>query len=639
MLSKVGAGVYLADAFPDQEIRQLMIAMRKSKKSGSNELYEITKGVIKSDRTGRCIWAVGSRKINGQGEWSGGIGSRVVDMRWVSGRIITLTKGITAALIAVPVVALALGGVVDRGARGEVAATPFHLALAVFDPFLWVCARNSLAVALGVSAGSLVLGVPLARLAVRWRFWGRRVWLVPGCSALAVPPLFGALGLTWFLERSGLAILSTRTAGGVGGWLALVWTGLIAGVPLVALASSAVLARTRAEWYDAARLEGASPRRVWWSLIWPLVRPEAARAAARVFVLNLLEPGAPRVLGLRRTLSFQVVEAALGPDSLPRAAAVGVLGVTLAWLGRTLIHGWGRAVLSSPLSAPHERTAQTDRAPWFRAAVLTALGVGWTVVALSPIAGLVAGAVGPGVGESAKHGIFAWIDPEALTLLVHSLVLGLAVGGLNLLLALGLAAGTVGRPSGAPGRSVWSKAGSPLAVGIGVLCVPWLLDAAADLFAVDSALIGVFRVLAEAFDPYRSPILPLVWALAVVRLPILRQAAESALEESRPVLIDAAVNLGASKRRGFWEVQGRGIGPALAAPLALTVALAATDAAPALVLTPTAAGRTIGPGVALLTAEPDGLQRASVLAVLAVACNLAALGFNARRRVSILLSA
>ncbi|MEO6811525.1 MAG: hypothetical protein ABI353_20625, partial [Isosphaeraceae bacterium] len=140
-------------------------------------------------------------------------------MRWMSGWITALTKGVTAALIAVPVVALVLGSVVDRGARGEVGATPFHLALAVFDPFIWGCAWNSLAVALSVTVGSLVLGVPLARLAVRWRFWGRRALLVLGCSALAVPPMFGALGLTWFLERTGLAVLSTRSAGGVGGWI------------------------------------------------------------------------------------------------------------------------------------------------------------------------------------------------------------------------------------------------------------------------------------------------------------------------------------------------------------------------------------------------------------------------------------
>ncbi|MBX6313791.1 MAG: ABC transporter permease subunit, partial [Isosphaeraceae bacterium] len=223
-------------------------------------------------------------------------------------------------LVLAPIGALGLAAVVDRGPEGSLGASPFYLALALWDPFARACIFNSLVVAAGVTAGSLVLGGGLARLAERRRFWGRRPLAALILAPLAVPPLFGAIGLLWLLRPEG----DQR-------WLALVWLYLAAGVPRVAQAAGAVLRRIEPTWEDAARVVGASRRRLWWSLLWPIVRPEAARAAAEVFMLMLLEPGAPLVLGLRRTLAFQVVEAALAPDAAHRAAALGVVGVCVLY--------------------------------------------------------------------------------------------------------------------------------------------------------------------------------------------------------------------------------------------------------------------------------------------------------------------
>ena len=73
---------------------------------------------------------------------------------------------------------------------------------------------------------------------------------------------------------------------------------------------------------------------------WPLVRPRSARAAAVVFVFALAEPGAPLVLGLRRTLAFQIVEAAGRPDPFP-AAAVWAVMTGLFGLAGWLVWRWG----------------------------------------------------------------------------------------------------------------------------------------------------------------------------------------------------------------------------------------------------------------------------------------------------------
>ena len=85
----------------------------------------------------------------------------------------------------------------------------------------------------------------------------------------------------------------------------------------VALAAAGPVERLERSWEDAARLAGASPFRIWRSLSWPMVRPSALRAAALVFLFALVEPGAPLILGLRRTLAFQIVEPPAGPIPSP----------------------------------------------------------------------------------------------------------------------------------------------------------------------------------------------------------------------------------------------------------------------------------------------------------------------------------
>ncbi len=185
-------------------------------------------------------------------------------------------------------VALGPAAVLDRGPGGAVRPSLLPAALVVLDPFVWACAGNSVVVAAIVAAGSLILGLALARVVVGWRFWGRMPLASLAIAPLVVPPLFGALGLRAML---GAAI------GGTGGglsrwvpWMAWVWVGLAGGVPLVAMASATILARVEPGWGDAARLAGVGPLRVWRKFAWRVVRPDVARAAGTVFALTLVEP-------------------------------------------------------------------------------------------------------------------------------------------------------------------------------------------------------------------------------------------------------------------------------------------------------------------------------------------------------------
>ena len=137
------------------------------------------------------------------------------------------------------------------------------------------------------AGGSLVLGVGLGWIVGRWRFWGRSpLWglaLVPlAAGPLLVAPgislvLGGQRGWDWLAARSILGVSAESSVR----WAALVGIGLASGSPLVALATLAGLRRVDPSWTEAARAVGASRRRAWRDVVWPILRPEAARASAR----------------------------------------------------------------------------------------------------------------------------------------------------------------------------------------------------------------------------------------------------------------------------------------------------------------------------------------------------------------------
>ncbi|MEA2633050.1 MAG: hypothetical protein QOE66_3269 [Chloroflexota bacterium] len=548
--------------------------------------------------------------------------------------------GLWVAVLA-PALALLPAAVLDRGPGGAVRPTLLPLALAALDPFLWDCARNSVVVAVVVASGSLVLGTGLARAGVRWRFWGRPVLGALLLAPLAVPPLFGAIGLRWLAAP---AFASPGTGGGawlapgsLAGWLGWVWVGLASGVPLVALATSSALLRVDPAWEDAARLAGARPRRIWRQLVWPVARPGAARAAGMVFALTLADPGAPLAFGLRRTLSFQIVEASLGPEPAPRAAVLALAAAALALIGRVLVRWWGGTPVAGPEIA-EVPVARAELARWPRVAGYVAtLGIG-AVLAWLPVVALLAtalAATGGGPDDPAASGLRRLADEESRRLLGNSLALGLAVVAIDLALAWTLAAWAGRRHAWVLSLAAWPELLTPLTLGVGALVLPGLLHMGADWARAGDTRIALARglqMLAGGLDPYRTPGVLLVLAVAAARLPFLARSVEHGWSRFRPALVDAASTLGATPRQARRTATGLWLGAAPAA-LVLTFALAATNLAPALVLAPTVESRPIAPGILILADEPGlALDRAADLACVAVAVNLAALALAATSR-------
>ncbi|SIO20141.1 iron(III) transport system permease protein [Singulisphaera sp. GP187] len=538
-------------------------------------------------------------------------------------------------ILLTPVVALVPAAFVDQGPGGVVRPTVFPFALAVLDPFVRLASLNSVLGAFVITLGSLVLGVGLARLLTGWRFWGRGPLAALVLAPVIVSPLFTALGLRLLF---GAHLVVDGPAGSQLSWICWIWAEMTSGVALVALATASALDRVEPSWIDAARQTGAGRFRIWWELIWPPVRPYALRAAGAVFTLALVEPGAPLVLGLRRTLAFQIIEAASGLDPMPRAAVLALEAVGIAMVGRLLLNWWGGRPSALPPGPP---IARAEDSSWPRTAVFLGLLTAGLILAWLPVWALIGSAFSSASGTSAKSrslSITAFIhrlnQGESHRLVLNSLALGLAVVAINLVAARSLSV-WAGRRRSVARLAAWPDAFPPLTIGVGALALGGLLQLAVDWLRIGERpgfLIVGFSVLRNGLDLDRTPGPLLLLAVAAACQSPLILVSRQVGRWSLGQLTDAAITLGATERQAHraglagWF----GVPPGV---LLLTLVLATTSLSPALILTPTVENRPVAPGILRLADQPDDAPSlAAALATCVIAVNVAALGLAAKGR-------
>ena len=157
-----------------------------------------------------------------------------------------------------------------------------------------------------VTAGSLVLGFPVAYVIVRSR---SRVLRVAILVLLLVPFLMGEIVRTfaWYMILSNRGALGWAAGlfgiedGGLLGTPLGVFIGMMqVSVPLVALLVLPALRRIDPNLERAAATLGASPSRVWRHVLIPMAWPGIAAASVVVLLLNLAEYDMPAILGLGR---------------------------------------------------------------------------------------------------------------------------------------------------------------------------------------------------------------------------------------------------------------------------------------------------------------------------------------------------
>ena len=535
-------------------------------------------------------------------------------MSWVR-RLIRSLGACLLTLLLLMILAIVPGSMIDRGPDASIRVSAFPLALVLFDPFVWTCARNSLAVASACAIGSMLIGVAIGSVAGRSRSRvGGMLWALMLAPMVAGPLLMSPAIASMLGSQGGWDWLAGRTTFGTSAeslarWLGLVWTGLAVGTPLVAIATVSGHRRVDLSWRDAALAVGASRSRAWRDVDWPILRPGVARAGAVVFTLSLVEPAGPIVLDLRRTLAVQLVEAALRFDQPSRAASLAMLSLALALAGRSLLGFWGGATYS------REESPESDQSPPnpVRRSILASLLLGvWCGLTTGPLVLWLGRAFDSRLAldrESWSSRIARWWgDPDFFTWVTNSAIVASLSVGLSLLILLMMTsrAKGLGRLISLSCRLI--EACPPLVVGVGALACPWLLLALADVWK--GAPGGWLRGLAGEASPGRSPGLLLIVALASGHLPILFRRDEATRNRVRLTRRDASRLMGVPDRRathaGGWGT--RSPGQLAWGPAFLAFGLAMTNLAPSLLLTPTSERRTLGPGVLRLVGDPEGLS-------------------------------
>lgn len=141
---------------------------------------------------------------------------------------------------------------------------------------LWTQMRNSLIV--------IVVAVPLTVLVASWAGFTIvtgsrrvRVWLVAASIvALMIPTT--ALWVPRFILFERVGLIDSL-------WVLMV-PALMATSPFYVLIFALAYSRIPSQLYDAARVEGLSPLRMWATIAWPLARPAAFAVAILAFVFH-----------------------------------------------------------------------------------------------------------------------------------------------------------------------------------------------------------------------------------------------------------------------------------------------------------------------------------------------------------------
>jgi ABC-type Fe3+ transport system permease subunit len=550
-------------------------------------------------------------------------------------------------LVVAPVASLIPAAIFDLGAESQVRFSLFPLALTLYDPFIWTCLWNSVVVALAITTFSLLAGVGLAHLVARRRFWGRPLFCAFVLGLAVVPPAFLALGLRglyghtgpWLGRALNSALHDSESGGSLTwSWLVWIWAASIQGTALVLLSTASTLDRLNPDWEEAARLTGARPSRIWLRLTWPMLRPSVTAALNLVFLMNVADPGAPLLLGLRRSLGSQIVAVSMRPDPFPRIAGIGlmILVLTIAW--RSLMRRWrerswtGQASERNSLSRPHGAVELAW--PW---SVPTQLLLFlWTALAWLPLAGLLKLALatshtlaepnrsgGPGIVELARR----LTEEHAPGLLANSLSLGLPVAGLCWLLGW-----WVPRREVLPlARRCWGRMAQlaqsvpPLVMGVGVLALAHVADLSARMFQTGlgwTVPAHGLEMVARLLDPYGSPSILLFLGVCLAYLPLKSGARGGALEPSVGAArrVEQALVAGAhgnrARRLGLRE------GSAQMLRRILWSTLAAASVSPAILLCPTIDRGPVGPGVVILAnRSEEARSEAAALALAAIAAS------------------
>ncbi len=406
---------------------------------------------------------------------------------------------------------------------------------------------NSFLLAVTTTLVTLVLALPLAFVADRFNFPGKRLLNALILVPMILPPFVGAIGLKMMFGQMGSfnALLTDIGILGPGEVIDWLGRGQFWGVvviqalnlyPILFLNLTAALANVDPAMEEAAANLGCTGLRRFRRITLPLIMPGVFAGGTIVFIFAFTDLGTPLVFDYSRLASVQIFNGIkeISGNPFPFALVVVMLASSLLlYLASKLAFGRGQhAMVAKATTAGGARDTSRVTA-W----LCTAGFAGVTLIALLPHIGVIL--------ESFSDDWYATILPRSFTtrhwesalghyLTVPSIVNSLKYAGISVVfdVVLGVAIAYVIVRTKLPGRH--------------------LLDALAMLPLAVPGLVLAFGYLAmtqpgqifEAFDPGKDPTLILVIAYAIRRLPYVVRSAVAGLQQTSETLEEAAQNLG-----------------------------------------------------------------------------------------------
>ncbi len=467
--------------------------------------------------------------------------------------ILLLLFAFFGAFLIYPIGLTVYGGFLVDPANAGAGLTLDHVQNVFLNPALRAGLVNAFLIAVVTTVLCIVVSLPLAVLSANYDFPGKKLWNSVILVPLILPPFVGAIGMYAILGRYG-ALNSLFGLGPVD-WLgsykfwAVVIVQALHLYPIIYLNATAALANLDPALDEAAENLGIGPWKRFFKITLPLIRPGLFAGSTIVFIWAFTELGTPLMLNYYEVTPVQIFNGikSIDTNAEPYALTVVMLisAIFLYVLGKSVFGGRAYAMYSKASRASQEVTLRGWRG--WAAASGFAVVVG---LALLPHLGVVLSAL-------AADG--AWcrtVVPVEFTLshfenaLAHPLAFGSITNSLLYAslavvvdIGLGILIGYIIVRTKVRGRSLLD------ALSMLPLAVPGLVMAFG--FVAMSIELSDFYIFREVInisiigtDP--NPIVLLVIAYAVRRLPYVVRATVAGLEQTSGELEEAAVNLGAS---------------------------------------------------------------------------------------------
>jgi iron(III) transport system permease protein len=417
--------------------------------------------------------------------------------------------------------------------------------------------RNSFIVAVSVTILAMLIALPLAWIADRFLFPGKTLFSALILVPMILPPFVGAIGIKQILGQQGalnalLWQLGVQDPANPVDWLV---GGQIWGValmislnlyPIIYLNAVAALANIDPAMEEAAENLGCTGFRKFVRITLPLIMPGLFAGGTIVFIWSFTELGVPLMFDFTRIASVQVFNGIkdIGGNPFPYALVAVMLASSMLLYAASKLT-FGRSAHAMMAKATSQGGPR--RVGPLAGLACTALFALVFFIAVLPHLGVILVAL--------SNNWYGTVLPESLTLhhfeqaLGHNMALpsiqnSLKYAGFAVLLdlILGVAIAYVVVRTNLVGRQFLD------ALAMLPLAVPGLVLAFGYLAMTQEGKLFDF------LNPVNDPLILLVIAYAVRRLPYVVRSAAAGFQQTSVTLEEAAQNLGASPLRALRKV-------------------------------------------------------------------------------------